>query len=42
MGNPKDKERREATLLEELTLLGNMMKLHEWTSFGSKEVEDGG
>ena len=40
MGNEEEKEEREAALLEELTLLGNMMKLHEWTRFGSKEAED--
>ena len=34
-----DKE-KEAALVEELTLLGNMMKLHEWTRFGQKEAAE--
>ena len=43
MGNEKNngqkKEKAEEALLEELALLGNMMKLHEWTNFGQKEAE---
>ena len=26
--------------MEGLALLGNMMKLHEWTNFGQKEAEE--
>lgn len=40
MGNEEDKEKKEAALLEELTLLGNMVKLHEWTRFGPGEAEE--
>ena len=40
MGNEEEKEKKEAALLEELTLLGNMIKRHEWTRFGPEEAED--
>jgi hypothetical protein len=36
----KKKCNREEAILEELTLLGNMMKIHEWTQFGQKEAEE--
>lgn len=35
-----EKEKKEAALKEELTLLGNMMKQHEWTQFGQEEAEE--
>jgi hypothetical protein len=40
MENKRQQEKKEAALLEELTMLGNMIKLHEWTRFGQKEAED--
>ena len=40
MGSEEDKEKKETALLEELTLLGNMVKLHEWTRFGPREAEE--
>jgi hypothetical protein len=36
----KKKCNREEAILEELTLLGNMMKIHEWTQFGQQEAEE--
>ena len=35
-----EKEKKEAALKEELTLLGNMMKQHEWAQFGQEEAEE--
>jgi hypothetical protein len=40
MGKEEDKEKKEAALLEELTLLANIVKLHEWTRFGPREAEE--
>jgi hypothetical protein len=40
MGSEKDKGKKEAALWEELTLLGNMMKLHEWTRLDPREAEE--
>jgi len=34
------KKKEAAAILEELTLLGSMMKLHEWTRFGQGEAEE--
>jgi len=33
-------EKQQKALLAKLTLLAEMMKLHEWTTFGQKEAED--
>jgi hypothetical protein len=35
-----DKEKEEKAILAKLTLLAEMRKLHEWTVFGRKEVEE--
>ena len=35
----KNNSNREEAVLEELKLLGNMMKLHEWTTFDQCEAE---
>jgi hypothetical protein len=35
-----EKKQKEAALREELTLLGDMMKEHEWAQFGQKEAEE--
>jgi hypothetical protein len=40
MGREKERQKKEAALLEELTLLGDMMKRHEWTDFGPREAEE--
>jgi hypothetical protein len=41
MGHKKeDKPEKEAALLAELNLLGDMMKRHEWASFGPEEAEE--
>ena len=40
MGDEEEKERKEAALLGKLTLLDNMIKLHEWTRFGPQEAEE--
>ncbi len=40
METQEEKEKKEEALLEELTLLGNMMKLHEWTRFGQNEAQE--
>ena len=34
-----DARKKEKAIEEELALLGNMMKLHEWTRFGQNEAE---
>lgn len=33
-------EKKQKALLAELTLLADMMKRHEWTTFGQKEAEE--
>lgn len=40
MGTPEEKKKEEEALREELTLLGSMMKLHEWTRFGQNEAQE--
>jgi len=35
-----DKEKEEKAILAKLTLLAEMRKLHEWTVFGQKDVEE--
>jgi len=41
IGRGKESEqKKDDAVLEELTLLGNMMKLHEWTKFGQGEAEE--
>jgi hypothetical protein len=36
----EDKSKKEAALLAELNLLGDMMKRHEWAGFGPAEAEE--
>jgi hypothetical protein len=40
MGREKERRKKEAALVEELTLLGDMMRRHEWTDFGLREAEE--
>jgi hypothetical protein len=40
MGQEKERQEKEAALVEELTLLGDMMKRHEWADFGPREAEE--
>ncbi len=34
----EEAKKEEAALLDELALLGSMMKLHEWTRFGQEDA----